>query len=90
MWLVAIAAIGGIALYVGVQPSSLLTIQGDGTLNPWLVLLFATSLSVFGFYHYLAPPGASSRFVRGRAWIFAIGGLLLILRSVAELLGWLH
>src|SRR5262245_40410831 len=88
--MVAVAALVVMALCVGVHPSGALKTQDDGTLSPWLTLLFATSMSVFGFSFALSPSQTMSRIFRVKGWIFAIGGLVGMVESVADLLGWLH
>ena len=96
VWVAALVAIGVVAFAVGTPSTSFTTLLPDGKLTWWQILVFSTTLSICGYYFALAPDrpdrrrdGTQTRsvdFVRGKGWIFLVGGVLLVLRSIIALL----
>jgi len=99
IWCVTISGVALLALARGVQLSELLKVDDSGRSSPWNALVFCLTLAIAGFYFALSPhPGLASRnvliqnvsaYVRGGGWMMGIGGILVSIRVLAVLFGWL-
>jgi hypothetical protein len=93
VWVVAMIAIGILALAVGAPVVSFTELTPDGKLTSWQILALGATLTVWGFYSAM-DSGFTERGYREMfqlrfriaGWVFFGGGLLLMLRAVFDFL----